>query len=257
MGRKRKKLTDAEADLVIKDMDDSRKNEKIVSNKEVRHLDQMLKKIKLHSAQKKMIKAYKENEILFVFGPAGTAKTFTSCYCALDTLINDEDGDRIILIKPTVEASKSLGALPGDEKEKTDPYMQSYYDNFGKILGATKLNTMLLKNNTIKVENLQYMRGRTFDDSIILLDEAQNCSYKEIMLAITRLGKNSKMIIFGDVSQYDIREKDQALRKFFDLFKDIKGIGLFEFQSKDIVRAGILIKITEVYEQWRKDNKLD
>jgi len=254
---KRRKGMDDEVDDIGYDMDQAKKSEKKVTNNEIRFLDRTLQKTTLNNSQKEMVELYKNSKILFVFGPAGTAKTFTSCYCALNTLSNDNIIDKIILIKPAIEASRSLGALPGDEKEKTDPYMQSYYDNIGKIVGPTKLKTMLEQNGTIKVENLQFMRGRTFDNAIILLDEAQNCNYREIMLAITRLGKNSKMIIFGDTSQYDIREKDRSLKEFFNLFKDIKNIGLFEFHNRDIVRSEILIEITEVYEKWRKEHNLE
>lgn len=254
---KKKKITDEEIDFEIESMNGTFTKSEGVSNKEIRYLGNRLKKIELNEAQKRMVQIYKDNQIMFVFGPAGTAKTFTSCYCAIESLINDPIISKILLIKPTIEASRGLGFLPGGEKEKTDPYMYSYYDNFGKIIGPTKLGLMLNQSNTIKVENLQYMRGRTFDNSIILLDEAQNCNYKEIMLAITRLGKNSKMIIFGDISQYDIREKDVALKEFFKLFKDIKNVGVFEFNKEDIVRSSILIKITEVYEEWRLKNNLD
>lgn len=257
MARK-KNLSDEEFYFELASMDEERMKEKQkVSNKEARYIHSSLKKIELNESQKNLFEIYKKNKITFVFGPAGTAKTFTSCYCSLDSLTNDPSTSRIILIKPAVESSKSLGYLPGDEKEKTDPFMYSYYDNFGKIIGPSKLGIMLNQNKTIKVENLQYMRGRTFDNSIILLDEAQNCNYKEIMLAITRMGKNSKMIIFGDTSQYDIREKDVALKKFFHLFQNIEGVGVFEFKKEDIVRSPILIKITEVYEKWRIDNNLN
>jgi len=257
MARK-KRLSDEELYFELGSMDEQKKEtQEKVSNKEARYIDSSLKKIKLNESQEKLFQIYKENKIIFVFGPAGTAKTFTACYCGLDSLTNDPAISKILLIKPTIEASKSLGYLPGDEKEKTDPFMYSYYDNLAKIVGPTKLGIMLNQNNTIKVENLQYMRGRTFDNAVILLDEAQNCNYKEIMLAITRLGKNSKMVIFGDTSQYDIREKDVALKKFFKLFQNLKDVGVFEFEKKDIVRSPILIEITEVYEKWRIENNLD
>ena len=193
-----------------------------------------------------------KNEITFCSGPAGSSKTFTACFTALH-LLATKSVSKIILCKPIQESGEKLGFLPGDIADKIDPYMQSYISNFKKIVGD-ELTESLIASNSIEFKPLAFMRGDTFDDAFMILDEAQNASFKQLMLFVTRMGKNSKVLVTGDVSQYDIPKQNVGLPGFMSLMKGIKGVGEHVFTEKDIVRAKILQDIVNRYDKWRVDN---
>ncbi len=204
--------------------------------------------------QQELYKSIRNNTFTVVQGPAGTSKTFTACYTSL-CLLADRKIDKIIITKPIQESGENLGFLPGDIDEKTAPFMRSYITNFEKIIG--KQSTEFLKSSgDICVEPLAYMRGVTYDNSIILLDEAQNATMKQLVLWITRLGKNSKAVLMGDISQYDIRKKDSRFLNFIDMIKGVEEVNTFEFTSEDIVRNKFLIEIVNRYEKWKMDNEI-
>jgi phosphate starvation-inducible PhoH-like protein len=214
-----------------------------------------LQQIVLTDHQVKLFKTIRNNTITFVQGPAGSAKTFTACYTAL-WLLTDRKIDKIILVKPIQESGgERLGFLPGDMDEKVKPYLESFYTNFEKIVGKSSVD-FLLSTEEIEFKPLAYMRGAGYDNALIFIDEAQNMDYKAIALAITRLGKDSKMIIAGDISQYDIKKNDVALPNFIKLIEDVDGVANFEFTRNDIMRNKMLVEITDRYEKWKYDNNL-
>jgi phosphate starvation-inducible PhoH-like protein len=206
--------------------------------------------IELTPKQHELYKAIRNNIFTTVQGPAGTSKTFTTCYASL-CLLADKKIEKIIITKPIQESGENLGFLPGDIEEKTAPFMRSYISNFEKIIG--KQNTEFLKTSgAICVEPLAYMRGVTYDDSIILLDEAQNATMKQLVLWITRLGKNSKAVLMGDISQYDIKKKDSKFLDFIKMVDGLEEINTFNFTSEDIVRNKFLIEIVNRYEKYKE-----
>lgn len=209
-------------------------------------------KAQLRQSQQKYVQTILENDITFCQGPAGTSKTFTACYAAL-RLFAEKQINNIILCKPIQEAGEKLGFLPGDVSEKIDPYMQSYVSNLSKIIGP-QLTEMMVESEIIQFRPMAFMRGDTFDNSLMILDEAQNATFKQLMLFITRMGKGSKVIVTGDVSQYDIAKNNIGLEKFIDLMEGIKGIGSHKFTDKDIVRAKILQDVVKRYDKWKIDN---
>lgn len=208
-----------------------------------------LKQVTLRQNQKLYRTAILENEVTFCSGPAGTSKTFTMCYTALELLFQEKI-KKIVLVKPIREAGESLGYLPGDIHEKIDPYFESYRHNFESIIGEPKLKH-LIKEGFIEFKPLAYMRGVTYEDSIMLLDEAQNSDFRQLMLFITRMGKSSKVTIAGDVSQFDIDSNKVALPKFIKLVEDVKGVAVIRFGDKDIVRNPILKEIVNRYEHYK------
>lgn len=210
-------------------------------------------KAQLRQSQQAYLRNILDNQITFCSGPAGTSKTFTACYAALK-LFADNKIKNIILCKPIQEAGEKLGFLPGDISEKIDPYMQSYISNLTKIVGPV-LTEQLVQSEIIQFRPLAFMRGDTYDDALMILDEAQNATFKQLMLFVTRMGKTSKVIITGDVSQYDISKNSAGIEPFTELMKGIKGIGHHRFSQKDIVRAKILIDVVERYDRWKLDNE--
>lgn len=210
-------------------------------------------RVQLRQSQKQYVQQILENDITFCQGPAGTSKTFTACYAALK-LYADKKIKNIILCKPIQEAGEKLGFLPGDVSEKIDPYMQSYISNLGKIIGP-QITQQLVEAEVIQFRPMAFMRGDTFDDSLMILDEAQNATFKQLMLFVTRMGKGSKVIVTGDVSQYDIAKNNIGLEKFTDLMEGIRGIGNHKFTEKDIVRAKILQDVVKRYDRWKLDNE--
>ena len=210
-------------------------------------------RVQLRQSQQRYVQQILENDITFCQGPAGTSKTFTACYAALK-LYADRKIKNIILCKPIQEAGEKLGFLPGDVSEKIDPYMQSYVSNLGKIIGP-QITEQLVEAEVIQFRPMAFMRGDTFDDSLMILDEAQNATFKQLMLFVTRMGKGSKVIVTGDVSQYDIAKNNIGLEKFTDLMEGIKGIGNHKFTEKDIVRAKILQDVVKRYDKWKLDNE--
>jgi phosphate starvation-inducible PhoH-like protein len=198
--------------------------------------------------QKKYVDTVKNNDIVFSTGPAGTGKTFIAVAFAVAALDNHEV-DKIVLCRPAVEAGESLGFLPGDLKEKIDPYLTPLYDALGEMLNYEKLKP-LLANNTIEIIPLAYMRGRTLNNAFMILDEAQNASSVQMKMFLTRLGVNSKTIITGDVTQTDLPKKlESGLIQVLNLLKGIDGIGFCELSSKDIVRHKLVKDIIKAYDE--------
>lgn len=210
-------------------------------------------KAQLRQSQQQYVRQILENEITFCSGPAGTSKTFTACYAALK-LFAEGEIENIVLTKPIQEAGEKLGFLPGDMDEKIDPYMQSYVSNIGKIIGP-QLTEQMVNAEIIQFKPLAYMRGDTFDSSLMILDEAQNATFKQLMLFVTRMGRGSKVIVTGDISQYDIAKRNIGLEKFADLMDGIKGVGYHKFNEKDIVRSKILQEVVKRYDKWKIDNE--
>jgi len=207
----------------------------------------------LNPRQSDLYKGIRNNTLTICQGPAGTSKTFTACYTAL-ALLADQKIERIILTKPIQESGEQLGFLPGTIQEKTDPYMKSYFSNFEKIIGKGQLEWMKATGEIV-VETLAYMRGTTYDNCIMLLDEAQNSTMTQLMLWVTRLGNNSKAIMMGDVSQYDIKKSDSRFLDFINIYKEDSDIFNFSFKPEDIVRNKFLINIVEKYEKWKAENE--
>lgn len=211
-------------------------------------------RVELTPKQHELYKAIRNNIFTMVQGPAGTSKTFTTCYASL-CLLADRKIEKIIITKPIQESGENLGFLPGNVDEKTAPFMTSYMSNFEKIIG--KQSTEFLKSiGVICVEPLAYMRGVTYDDSIILLDEAQNTTMKQLVLWITRLGKNSKAVLMGDVSQYDIKKRDSKFLDFIEMINGVGEVSNFSFTSEDIVRNKFIIEIVDRYEKYKNENNL-
>lgn len=211
------------------------------------NLTQLKKDVELNPKQTKLNSLIKKNTFTIVSGPAGTSKTFSTCYTALELLGNSKI-EEIIITKPLIESSYSMGFLPGSLEEKIEPYMKSYISTFTKMIGVEKFQELRL-NGVIKIETLNFMRGETYDNSILLLDEAQNLEMKDLMLWITRLGKNSKAVLMGDISQYDIKEHKSSFRHFRDILEGMANYSKFEFERLDIVRNPFLIDITDRYER--------
>lgn len=198
--------------------------------------------------QKKLIKAFDENDLVFAIGPAGSGKTYTAIALAVRSLKNKQVR-KIILSRPAVEAGEKLGFLPGDMKEKIDPYLQPLYDALEDMIPPLKLKEYL-ENKVIQIAPLAFMRGRTLNDAIIILDEAQNTTKQQIKMFLTRLGLNGKMIVTGDITQIDLPHSQQSgLIHAMKVLHGIKGISTVEFNKKDIVRHQLVQHIVEAYEK--------
>ena len=199
--------------------------------------------------QKKYIDSISENTISFGIGPAGTGKTFLAVSMAVRSF-KAHDVSRIILTRPAVEAGEKLGFLPGDLQNKVDPYLRPLYDALYEMLGAETFSS-LQERGSIEVAPLAYMRGRTLDDSFIILDEAQNTSPEQMKMFLTRLGFNSKMVITGDVTQIDLQDpKRSGLVEAVKVLKNVKDIGINHFTEKDVVRHKLVQDIVKAYEQY-------
>lgn len=197
--------------------------------------------------QRKMVSGINKNDMLFAIGPAGTGKTYTAVALAVRALKNKEV-KRLILTRPAVEAGENLGFLPGDMKEKLDPYMQPLYDALNDMIPTEKLN-QYLESRTVQIAPLAFMRGRTLDNAFVILDEAQNTTESQMKMFLTRMGANAKFIITGDVTQVDLPAKQpsgllQALR----LLKKVEGISIIELDSSDVIRHKLVRSIIEKYE---------
>lgn len=198
--------------------------------------------------QQEMVKAYFENDLIFAVGPAGTGKTYVAIALAVRALKNKEI-KRIILTRPAVEAGERLGFLPGDLKDKLDPYLQPLYDALGDMIPSKKLQE-LMAEGTIQIAPLAYMRGRTLDRACVILDEAQNTNVGQLKMFLTRMGPSAKFIVTGDASQVDLpRKDDSGLLKGIAMLKDIKGIKAIFFSTADIVRHPLVNKIVKAFDK--------
>ena len=212
--------------------------------------------IKSRSAnQQRLIDEYEKKDMIFAVGPAGTGKTYLSIALAVKSL-KEKSIKRIILSRPAVEAGEKLGFLPGDMKEKIDPYLQPLYDALEDMIPQVKLQDMMEKN-IIQIAPLAFMRGRTLNDAVVILDEAQNTTPAQIRMFLTRMGWNTKMIITGDVTQIDLpRGQKSGLVDAMDILKDIDDISFVNLSGKDIVRHKLVTKIVSAYDAYDKGHHM-
>jgi phosphate starvation-inducible PhoH-like protein len=204
--------------------------------------------------QRKFVKLAEKNDMLFAVGPAGSGKTYTAIALAVKALRNREV-KKIILSRPAVEAGESLGFLPGDMKEKIDPYLQPLYDALMDMIPPRKLADYL-EAEIIQIAPLAYMRGRTLNDAFVILDEAQNTTTKQIKMFLTRMGTSAKFVITGDITQIDLPRKQQSgMVQAFRILKNIKGIAMIEFDGSDIIRHRLVKEIVKAYE--KEDERLE
>ncbi len=204
--------------------------------------------------QQKLVEAYQQNDMIFAIGPAGSGKTYTSIALAVRALKNKEIR-KIILSRPAVEAGEKLGFLPGDMKEKIDPYLQPLYDALEDMIPSLKLQEMM-QQNIIQIAPLAFMRGRTLNDAVVLLDEAQNTTTAQIKMFLTRMGTNTKMIITGDMTQIDLpRGVKSGLREAREVLHDVEGIRFVEMNDQDIVRHKLVTRIVNAYDKYDKQKK--
>lgn len=203
--------------------------------------------------QQKIVSSFAKNDLTFAVGPAGTGKTYVSIALAVRAL-KEKLIKRIILCRPAVEAGEKLGFLPGDMKDKIDPYLQPLYDALQDMLPAAKLKEMT-ETNIIQIAPLAFMRGRTLNDAVVILDEAQNCTVAQMKMFLTRMGMNTKMIVTGDATQIDLpRDARSGLLHALQILGSIKGIGFVELTKKDIVRHRLVQRIVEAYEVQKTDS---
>ncbi len=202
--------------------------------------------------QSRMVRSFQENDLTFALGPAGTGKTYIAIALAVRALKNKECR-RLILSRPAVEAGEKLGFLPGDMKDKIDPYLQPLYDALEDMLPPLKLKEYM-DSGTIQIAPLAFMRGRTLNDAVIILDEAQNTTTHQMKMFLTRLGMNSKMVVTGDVTQIDLPHSVRSgLLNALRILKGVKGIGVIEYEKKDIVRHPLVQRIVDAYEHREKE----
>ncbi len=198
--------------------------------------------------QKKLVSEYYKNDLIFALGPAGTGKTYTAIALAVRALKNREV-KKLILTRPAVEAGERLGFLPGDLKDKLDPYLQPLYDALLDMIPPQKLK-ILMEDGTIQIAPLAYMRGRTLESAFVILDEAQNTSLGQLKMFLTRMGNNAKFIVTGDATQIDLPNKaDSGLAKGVEMLKGVKGISIINFNKEDIVRHPLVSKIVKIFDQ--------
>lgn len=205
-----------------------------------------------NKTQQEMVKAYFSNDLLFAVGPAGTGKTYVAIALAVRALKNREI-KRIILTRPAVEAGERLGFLPGDLKDKLDPYLQPLYDALGDMIPPKRLQDFMA-DGTIQIAPLAYMRGRTLDRACVILDGAQNTNLSQLKMFLTRMGTSAKFIVTGDATQVDLpRREDSGLLKGINLLKGIKGISVIFFGNDDIVRHPLVTKIVKAFDNNREE----
>lgn len=204
--------------------------------------------------QLKLVKEFDKNDMIFAIGPAGSGKTYTAIALAVRALKNKEI-KKIILSRPAVEAGEKLGFLPGDMKDKIDPYLQPLYDALQDMIPAAKLKEYM-ELNIIQIAPLAFMRGRTLNDAIVILDEAQNTTTQQIKMFLTRMGMNTKMIVTGDMTQIDLPlSQTSGLVQAIKILKGVKGISFIELNKKDIVRHKLVTRIVEAYEKFEEKAK--
>ncbi|MBR6340138.1 MAG: PhoH family protein [Alloprevotella sp.] len=203
--------------------------------------------------QRRLVEAYHENDLLFATGPAGSGKTYMAIALAVRALKNKEVR-KIILSRPAVEAGEKLGFLPGDMKEKVDPYLQPLYDALQEMIPALKLQEYL-DTNVIQIAPLAFMRGRTLNDAVVILDEAQNTTTAQIKMFLTRMGMNTKMIVTGDMTQIDLPASQKSgLSEALHILRDIPDIAFIEMNRRDIVRHRLVTRIVEAYENSKRNS---
>ena len=206
--------------------------------------------------QLKLVKEFDKNDMIFAIGPAGSGKTYTAIALAVRTLKNKEI-KKIILSRPAVEAGEKLGFLPGDMKDKIDPYLQPLYDALQDMIPAAKLKEYM-ELNIIQIAPLAFMRGRTLNDAVVILDEAQNTTTQQIKMFLTRMGMNTKMIVTGDMTQIDLpTSQTSGLIQAMKILKGVKGISFIELTKKDIVRHKLVTRIVEAYEKFEEGRKME
>ena len=202
--------------------------------------------------QQQLIEAYEKNDMVFAVGPAGTGKTYLSIALAVKAL-KEKTIKKIILSRPAVEAGEKLGFLPGDMKDKIDPYLQPLYDALEDMIPSVKLQDMMEKH-IIQIAPLAFMRGRTLSDAVVILDEAQNTTSQQIRMFLTRMGMNTKMIITGDLTQIDLpREQRSGLKEALKILDGVEGIGVVKLGQKDIVRHKLVTRIVNAYDKYDKE----
>lgn len=201
--------------------------------------------------QLRLVEAYQKDDMVFAIGPAGSGKTYTAIALAVRALKNKEV-KKIVLSRPAVEAGEKLGFLPGDMKEKIDPYLQPLYDALQDMIPAAKLQEYL-ETNVIQIAPLAFMRGRTLNDAVVILDEAQNTTPQQIKMFLTRMGMNTKMIVTGDITQIDLPSSQKSgLIQAVNILRGVKGISFVELGKKDIVRHKLVERVVEAYERFEK-----
>ncbi len=204
--------------------------------------------------QCKLVEEFGKNDMIFAVGPAGTGKTYTAIALAVRALKNREIR-KIILSRPAVEAGEKLGFLPGDMREKIDPYLQPLYDALEDMIPGAKLKEYM-DTNVIQIAPLAFMRGRTLNDAIVILDEAQNTTPQQIKMFLTRMGNNTKMVITGDLTQVDLpHNQGSGLTQAIEILKDVKGISFITLNKKDIVRHKLVTRIVNAYESYEKEKE--
>jgi phosphate starvation-inducible PhoH-like protein len=204
--------------------------------------------------QQRLLEAYEQNDMIFAVGPAGTGKTYLSIALAVRAL-KEKSAKKIILSRPAVEAGEKLGFLPGDMKEKIDPYLQPLYDALEDMLPQVKLQDMMEKH-VIQIAPLAFMRGRTLSDAVVILDEAQNTTPAQIRMFLTRMGWNTKMIITGDMTQIDLPHSQKSgLIEALHILNNVEGIGVVNLDQRDIVRHKLVTRIVNAYEEYDKEVK--
>ncbi len=203
--------------------------------------------------QRRLVDAAKKNDMVFAIGPAGTGKTYTGVALAVKAL-KEKQVRRIILTRPAVEAGENLGFLPGDLKEKLDPYMQPLYDALRDMIPAEKL-THFIENGTIQIAPMAFMRGRTLDNAFVILDEAQNTTHAQMKMFLTRMGKNAKFLITGDPGQIDLpRRTISGLKEVLLILKDVEGIEMIYLDDKDVIRHKLVKKVIDAYKTIEHQN---
>ena len=204
--------------------------------------------------QQRLVRLYDRNDLLFAVGPAGSGKTYTAIALAVRAL-KERQVRRIVLTRPAVEAGEKLGFLPGDMKEKLDPYLQPLYDALNDMIPPVKLQKYL-EEGTVQIAPLAYMRGRTLDNAFVILDEAQNTTLSQIKMFLTRMGRNAKFIVTGDVTQIDLpRKADSGLVRAMEILRGVEGIGIVEFDKRDIVRHPLVKYIVDAFDKHTENER--